>query len=59
MDVWTTQNSDIKKAPEGAFSKTITTVLFFAQGTETLLEAINTAAGINVTLLTSVERVAV
>ena len=45
-----------KSARRRFFSETMSG-LFFAQCTKTLLEAINSTTGINVTLFTSIERV--
>jgi hypothetical protein len=47
--------AETKKAPCGAF---FSGGLFSARDAETLVEAVNTATGSNVTLLASVERVA-
>ena len=51
------QISDTKKAPFRRFFKK-QCCLFFAKCTKTLLEAVNTTTSVNITLLTSVERVA-
>lgn len=50
------QNSGTKKAPCGAFFGN--PVLFAARDVETLVEAVNTATGSNITLFASEERVA-
>jgi len=50
--------TDTKKAPCGAFLFSGLANLFSAWDAETLVEAVNTATGSNVTLFTSVERVA-
>src|SRR5699024_3856703 len=53
---WYDQNSGTKKAPCGAFFGN--PVLFAARDVETLVEAVNTATGSNITLFASEERVA-
>ena len=47
-----------KSARVGAFLRTVTGLLLGAEGTETLVETINTTASINNLLLAGVERVA-
>ena len=54
-ETWEYSKADTKKAPCGAF---FSGNLFSARDAETLVEAVNTATGCNITLLTSVERVA-